>query len=107
MWQPVLTSSPGNLGTQQSWKPCFVHSVPFLQCVIQHSLKKRIPGAGKLALWIRHLLCKCEDLSSNPQTHIKLEEMVHIRSPCAPKVGWGVEAGEPSEAHKPACPAMQ
>jgi hypothetical protein len=44
MRQPVLTSSLDNLG----WEPCFellLHSVPFFQCVIQRSHKKRVSGS--------------------------------------------------------------
>lgn len=103
MLQPVLTSSLGNLG----WKPCFellLRSVPFFQSVIQLL-------SSKESFWLcgygRHLLCKCGDLSSNPQSHIKLGEIVPVCSPCAPVVRWGMETGGLAEAYKPASLVIQ
>lgn len=52
--------------------------------------------------WVKRSLCKCEDLSRDPSTHVKQPDVVtHICSPRAPPARWEMETGKPQQLDQP------
>ena len=54
--------------------------------------------------FVKHLLHKCEDLSSDPNTHIKpcaIEIICALRPTCVPTVRWEAKTSESSETDRP------